>query len=94
MIKIQSETYDIDWEIDDISHKKAVDFERNLKDARIDASGEVAREFWGMVVQAAIDAGIIPELDEDVDDKSPSFINWLAEKVSDVYNEAVRVDWE
>lgn len=88
MPKFTHAGYGIDWDTGVVNHVRAVAFEKALK-AR-GAIGEVPRENWAHVVQAAEETGLIPPLDENFWD-IPGQVEWLAGKIAIEHKKATAV---
>ncbi len=81
--------YGIDWETGPIDHAKAVAFEKALKERQV--QGEVKRELWGRIVDAAAETGIIPPLEKPVAEMNPGLVAWLAGKIAGEHNQATAI---
>lgn len=81
--------YGIDWDTGPFDQAKAVAFEKALK-AR-DVEGEVRREFWGRVVEAAATTGVIPRLEQPVEKMNPGLIAWLAGRIAQEHQQATAI---
>lgn len=81
--------YGIDWDTGPIDQARCIAFEKAMR-AR-DIEGEVRREFWGRVVEAAAETGIIPPLEQPVAKMNPGLIAWLAGKIAQFHKEATDI---
>jgi hypothetical protein len=91
MPKLTHEKLGIDIDAQSFNHGKTVAFERALKSLGVQG-GEIPREWWGAVVEAAIDAEIIPPFAGGVDEQWPATIEWLAQELGKLHAEATRID--
>lgn len=89
-MKIQSEEFDVDLEID-IDHGMAVKFDRAALRLGFADGADVPRENWGLVVKAAIEAGYIPDLGPVDKIKPPKKVEWLAAQIALAHNQATGI---
>lgn len=72
--------YGINWDTGPFDQEMAIRFEKALRARQVE--GEVTREFWGRIVEAAAETGVIPPLEKPVARMSPGVVAWLAGKIA------------
>ena len=90
MPKFTHAGYGIDWDSGAYNHGMALRFEKAMKDREI-AAGEVKRAYWGRLVEAGAEAGVIPPLEKPVEELEPGLVLWLAGQIAGAHNQATAV---
>lgn len=89
MPAFKHKAYGIEWDTGPVDHARALAFEKAAKARGV--IGDVPREGWANIIEAAVEVGYIPALDEPLNTWPPGKVEWLAKRIAFEHQQATAI---